>query len=89
MNSLERDETQETVLFEVHSHKCFEMDDKLYLKIDDNDHLVDSIVHFKKSKLGVPQFRLSMCCACCQDRLYWFSKSKIEQCGCQALVDLS
>ena len=43
-------------------------DNNLYLKNDGQIHLVDTIVQFKKSKLGQPYFRLTMYCPCCQNR---------------------
>ena len=30
-----------------------------------------------------------MCCNCCKARFYWFSKCKINQLGCDKLVNLA
>ena len=67
----------------------FDLSDKLTIKIDGEDHVVDSIVQFKRTHTGCPQFRLAMCCQCCNSRLYWFSKYKLNEYGCKALRELA
>ena len=59
------------------------------MTIDASDHLVDSIVQFKRTPQGVPQFRLAMCCLCCKGRQFWFTKPKLEECGCSNLKKLA
>ena len=75
----ERDETKDSVLNEASSVHNMEamLDEKLTITFDNQDHFVDTIVQFKKSMLGVAQFRLAMCCTCCKSRLYWVSQNKI------------
>jgi hypothetical protein len=87
----ERDETKDSMPNDVSSVLIHEalVDDRLTIKFDNNDHLVDTIIQFKKTKLGVPQFRLTMCCNCCRTRMYWFSVSKILEQGSPALVSLA
>lgn len=65
------------------------IDDKLTIYFDKKDHLVDTIVQFKKSSMGIPKFKLSMCCNCCDSRLYWFPLSKIITYGSSALQNLA
>lgn len=51
---LERDETKDSVLNDAMSEEMQpELDDKLTIEFDNQDHFVDTIVQFKKSKLGV------------------------------------
>ena len=54
MNSLDRDETKETVIHDTSPAKLNEFDDRLTIKIDNADHTVDTIVQFKKTPGGVP-----------------------------------
>lgn len=50
----------------------------LTLRFNQFDHLVDSIVDFKKTLLGNSLFQIKMYCRCCQGRTYWFSKKEIS-----------
>lgn len=72
------DSAQDRVLVETSQRVPFEIDDRLVIKIEDKDHLVDTIVQFKKTLGGVPQFKLAMCCNCCRSREYWYSIHKIK-----------
>lgn len=91
MTVTERDETKDSMVNEytsVHNQETM-VDDKLTIEFDNQDHFVDTIVQFKKTKVGVPQFRLAMCCNCCKSRMYWFSVSKITEQGSPALQSLA
>jgi hypothetical protein len=60
-------------------------DDRLIIKFEGGIHLVDSIVQFKKSKWGVPYFKLEMCCQCCKAKYFWISKTNIQNDACESL----
>ena len=47
------------------------------IMFDGGVHLVDSIIKFKRTKQGVPYFKLAMCCQCCKSKSFWFSKTVI------------
>ena len=55
------------------------------LRFNHQDHLVDSIVNFKKTFGGNSLFKLTMYCECCKNRTYWFSRKEIIQNGCGEL----
>lgn len=63
--------------------------DLLSIKFSGQDHLVDTIVRFKRTKMGKPLFRLSMYCPCCKSKQYWFCLSQIEESGTKKLVELA
>jgi hypothetical protein len=60
------------------SDSLIEDENNLYLAQDGDIHLVDTIVQFKKTKLGQPYFRLTMYCPCCKHRQFWCSLQKLE-----------
>mmetsp|Transcript_593 Transcript_593/g.1137 ORF Transcript_593/g.1137 Transcript_593/m.1137 type:complete len:96 (+) Transcript_593:291-578(+) len=66
-----------------------EDDVNLTIKLNGEAHLIDTIVQHRKSKLGVPYFKLTMFCNCCKQRQYWCSLTKIEEAGSKALRDLA
>jgi hypothetical protein len=61
----------------------------LSIKMSGTDHIVDTIVQFKRTKSGKPLFRLSMCCHCCKAKTFWISKTQIDENGSKSLKDLA
>ena len=41
-------------------------DDRLTIRINNVEHLVDSIVQVRRTKVSGAHFRLAMCCLCCK-----------------------
>ena len=52
-------------------------------------HQVDSITHCKKTQGGSSLFELTMYCACCLGRTYWFSRKEIQLNGSATLERLA
>ena len=64
-------------------------DDRLIIQFDGKMHLVDSIVQIKRTKAGVPYFKLAMCCQCCNSKSFWFSKNTVLSDACTSLKNLA
>eukprot|EP00347_Sterkiella_histriomuscorum_P018992 403343383 len=64
-------------------------DEGLTLKFNSQQHLVDSIVGFKKTVSGNSLFQITMHCKCCKDRTYWFQKKEICVSGSRQLEQLA
>ena len=65
------------------------IDDRLIIRVNGSEHLVDSIVQFRRTKAGISHFKLAMCCICCKQQSTWHSKSFIEENACRQLVELA
>ena len=65
------------------------IDDRLTIKVNGAEHLVDSIVQFRRSKVGISHFKLTMCCPCCKQQSIWHTKKYIQENACQQLVELA
>ena len=64
-------------------------DDRLTIRHDGLEHLVDSIVQVRRAKVTGTRFKLAMCCLCCKGQTVWHSKAFIEKHGCKDLVLLA
>lgn len=64
-------------------------DDRLTIRHEGAEHLVDSIVQVRRAKVGGLRFKLAMCCLCCKAQTVWHSKAFIKQFGNQNLIMLA
>lgn len=64
-------------------------DDRLTIRHEGAEHLVDSIVQVRRAKVGGVRFKLAMCCLCCKGQAVWHSKAFIEKFACRNLILLA